>query len=106
MHRKNQGKLHARVPGQLRMVDWPAQNGGSGVGPLRNAVLIEGEPGIGKSALVQLAGVKGAAQGFWGAGDEPGRLPSRTAEVLRAAALLGVDSAVPESRVQIPWLPA
>ena len=40
------------------------------------AVLIEGEPGIGKSSLVQAACAKAAALGcqvFWGAGDELGQ---------------------------------
>src|ERR1035438_1068341 len=41
------------------------------------AVLIEGEPGIGKSALVRAAVAKapeaGGCQVFWGAGDELGQ---------------------------------
>ena len=42
------------------------------------AVLIEGEPGIGKSALVQVAAAAAADQGcqvFWGSGDELGQAP-------------------------------
>src|SRR5262249_35009580 len=46
-----------------------------------NSVLIEGEPGIGKSALVRAALARAADRGcaaFWGAGDELGQaLPLR-----------------------------
>ena len=56
----------ARLIGCLRDVA-----GGQG-----RAVLIEGEPGIGKSALVRAACVEAASRGcqvFWGAGDELGQ---------------------------------
>src|SRR5258706_574325 len=44
-------------------------------GGLGSSALIEGEPGIGKSALVRaaLAGAGGGCQVFWGAGDELGQ---------------------------------
>jgi transcriptional regulator with XRE-family HTH domain len=42
-----------------------------------NSVLIEGEPGIGKSALVRTAlaqAAEGGCEAFWGAGDELGQV--------------------------------
>ena len=55
------------------------------------SVLIEGEPGIGKSALVRAAAAEASEAGcevFWGAGDELGQaLPSlRAAREARLAA--------------------
>jgi len=59
--------------GELAMLAGLAQGVTAGQG---SAVLIEGEPGIGKSALVRtaLAGASGlGCQVFWGAGDELGQ---------------------------------
>jgi tetratricopeptide (TPR) repeat protein len=77
---RDTGDLTASPPGlligrdsELAMLTGLVEGAAAGRG---GAVLIEGEPGIGKSALVRAALVKAADLGcqvFWGAGDELGQ---------------------------------
>ena len=81
--RRLPGRRHARRTFR-RLTDRPRRRAGRAHGlcgrgarrPGGRAVLIEGEPGIGKSALVRAACAEAIGLGcqvFWGAGDELGQ---------------------------------